>query len=725
MNKSFKVHYTLSLLCLLAFLFFPASIVEASDYYTVNGTTITVNVSNGTDITKALDAALLKAKELGASGTIYTVQVPAGNYTTSGILHIYSNTTLSMYDVTLSCNPNAGNFNMLINGTTSYNNSAACSGYNGFQNITLAGGTYQSNSSNSKSQIRLFHATNVTIKDITITGGNSDHQLEVCAINNFTVTNSSFKNMTPSTKAAKREAIQLDLANHSSIYPDIVLDGTMMKNVSITGCTFSNVSRGIGSHSLLLGAYLENIVISDNIFNNVEQECIVALNYYNATITGNSIQDCGAGILFQYAKGTSYTMFTTIKDGAKKYNGTVRHDAASIISNNIIQTKYNKYCDENQGIKLYGRKLTSKETNSVDGGTIPADDYYVSGVTVSNNTITTSGYGISLMDAKNCTIINNTILGDNYSSNDPIAKQKKYNGIHIVNKSTGNVFKNNSISSVQQNGIFMQDSSSAKEISGHTINHCGKNGIHLYNKAKVISSISGNTISNVTTNAISLDNNSSVSSIENNNISNAKKTGIYVLNNATVKKSITRNTITSCNENSICINQNAKVLSAIHDNVISSAKKYGIYILNKSSVSGEIKDNRISKCNIPIVVNTDCKGLIGINKISKNSTNKYKIQGFGGTTTKSLKSPKQKNASKKGKSINTSWTKVSNANGYIVEVSTDKKFSKPKKATSSKLKTTVKGLKKGKTYYVRVRAYKKINKNYIYGKYSNIRTLKL
>ncbi len=725
MKKVFKTFFnTLSLILFLMLLFVPAQTANAAGSYTVNGTTITLKVANGSDITNVLDDALAEAKELGASGTIYTVKVPAGSYKTSGILHIYSNTTLSMYGVTLTCDSSAGDFNMLISGTTSYNNSSACSGYNGFKNITLEGGTYQSHSSNTKSLIRLFHATNVTLKDITVAGGDSDHQLEVCAIDNFTITDSTFKDMSPSTEVDKRESIQLDLANHSSIYPDIILDGTMMKNVSITGCTFSNVSRGIGSHSLLLGAYLENIVISNNTFKNVEQECIVALNYYNATITNNTLQNCGAGILFQYAKGNAYTMFTTTHDGKQKYKGTVRYDAASEISNNVIQTKYNKYCDQNQGIKLYGRNITSNEKNSVDKGTVPAGDYYVSGVTVKNNTITTSGYGIFLSDAKNCTITDNTIVAANYNSSDPITKEKKYNGIHIIDKSTGNTINNNSISSVLQNGIFMQDSSSLTELTGNTIKDCGKNGIHVYDKSKIQGAISGNTITNVKNHAISVDNGSSANSIENNKIKTSKIHGIYIYN-ATIKKNIAKNNISNCKENGICINQKSKVKSGIYSNTIKNAKKYGIYVLNKASVSGEMKDNSISKCNMPIVVDTDCKGLIGINKLSKNTTNQYKIQGIGGTTSASLKAPKLKNVSKKGKSINVSWKKVSNANGYSIEISTKSNFSKPKKTTATKLKATVKGLSKGKTYYVRVRAYNKIQKNYIYGKYSSVKTLKL
>ena len=58
------------------------------------------------------------------------------------------------------------------------------------------------------------------------------------------------------------------------------------------------------------------------------------------------------------------------------------------------------------------------------------------------------------------------------------------------------------------------------------------------------------------------------------------------------------------------------------------------------------------------------------------------------------------------------WKKDIRATGYQVQCSTDRKFKKgkrtalvKKKGTSAK---TLAGLKKGKTYYVRVRAYKSV-----------------
>ena len=78
----------------------------------------------------------------------------------------------------------------------------------------------------------------------------------------------------------------------------------------------------------------------------------------------------------------------------------------------------------------------------------------------------------------------------------------------------------------------------------------------------------------------------------------------------------------------------------------------------------------------------------------------------------------------KGKKLIIRWEKVDNATGYKVQVSKNKKFKKKiifNKLTK-KTKVIVKGkkIKRGKTYYVRVRAYNTANGNNNYGKWSKV-----
>lgn len=88
---------------------------------------------------------------------------------------------------------------------------------------------------------------------------------------------------------------------------------------------------------------------------------------------------------------------------------------------------------------------------------------------------------------------------------------------------------------------------------------------------------------------------------------------------------------------------------------------------------------------------------------------------------------KKATSNEKGK-LKLTWKRDQKASGYQAMVSTDKKFTKNKKISTIKNnKTTTKTFKKlqrKKTYYARVRAYKKSGKTTVYGAYSKVRKAK-
>lgn len=81
------------------------------------------------------------------------------------------------------------------------------------------------------------------------------------------------------------------------------------------------------------------------------------------------------------------------------------------------------------------------------------------------------------------------------------------------------------------------------------------------------------------------------------------------------------------------------------------------------------------------------------------------------------------------KTITAKWKKDGKASGYLIECATDKKFKKNKvKAEAKKNKTvtaTVKKLKGGKKYYVRVCAYAKSGNTKVCGDWSKPNTVKV
>lgn len=84
-------------------------------------------------------------------------------------------------------------------------------------------------------------------------------------------------------------------------------------------------------------------------------------------------------------------------------------------------------------------------------------------------------------------------------------------------------------------------------------------------------------------------------------------------------------------------------------------------------------------------------------------------------------------SAKKGQ-ITLKWKKDSKASGYIISYSTSKKFKKAKTVIikkNSTVKTTLKKLAAGKTYYVRICSYKKVGKKRLSGAYSKAKTVKV
>ena len=80
-------------------------------------------------------------------------------------------------------------------------------------------------------------------------------------------------------------------------------------------------------------------------------------------------------------------------------------------------------------------------------------------------------------------------------------------------------------------------------------------------------------------------------------------------------------------------------------------------------------------------------------------------------------------------SLKITWKKAAVASGYQVMIATNSKFTKNVEKFTVKGRTavskTIKELKKGKTYYVKVRAYKTVNGTKLYGEYSASKKVKL
>lgn len=518
--------------------------IAVQDAEETDDSVITVSAKNGSDIARELDNALKEARDTATDSNPVTVKVVAGSYKLSSTLHIYSNTTLDLTEgVTFTYSRTSSNMietgtNGTYKGHSDFNASLACKGYSGFRNISIIGGKWLGNSNCDSSLIRLFHAKNIKLENVTVSGGGCAHQVELAAIDGLKVNKCTFKDLArrKSSGNLKQEALQFDIPCDTSIYKSTYLDGTTMKNVEVTNCLFQNVPRGVGTHTLLNGAYHENIKITGNIFKNIQEEAIIALTYYNCEIKNNVIENCGGGVLIQYFKPLSSSVMSTIFDGKKVYKGQVRHNAKMVVENNRMTIKYTKYSDEVCGVKVYGRKVSTTEKDKKNK-TIPKKDYYISGVKVRNNVITTAGHGVHMMDVQDSEATGNKITGKNYYAKDP--RRKKYDGVFVDLGSKRITTNSNIIKNMARSGVFTQNYSTSMIITNNQISGCKQHGVQMFNKS-TCGKLSRNVISNIKEHAVHIT--KSTANISGNTISRVPY-GVFVSSDA--KGKIYQNTYKS------------------------------------------------------------------------------------------------------------------------------------------------------------------------------------
>lgn len=123
---------------------------------------------------------------------------------------------------------------------------------------------------------------------------------------------------------------------------------------------------------------------------------------------------------------------------------------------------------------------------------------------------------------------------------------------------------------------------------------------------------------------------------------------------------------------------------------------------------------------------TDRKCTKKITSIKKGSKKNYTVYAKW-SKVKVKKTTGLKVTNTKGKNLVVKYFKVSGAKGYQITYATNSKFTKGKKVVNTTKRTkTIQKLKKGKTYYVRVRAYKKDSTGRkVYGKYSTVKKIKI
>ncbi len=597
-----------------------------------------------------IQKALRYARDNASAADIYTVTLPKGEYTLFQNLNLYSNTVFDLGGSVIK--RGEGCASMIRFGESK----TEVYGYEGYKNITVKNGTLDSDDKGTSSLFRFAHASDVEI-DGVIFGNTTDvmHLLTFAACENVTVRNCTFRDMTITGKLGSYncEAVQIDVLKEGYFsYP--AQDGTPTRNVTVTGCTFENVPRGIGTHTAIAGHYFDGMVIKGNTFKNIQSYAVRALNYINSDISDNRITDCGSGITCGTVTNGSLSNFYAPLSGAK-----VVQNINVSVKNNVISLKSNGADTSAFGIRLVGAKVSKFKDK--DGKTFSAD-CRIGGVRVENNTVTSavdkkSFNGIHISGAvgsaygkkSNVSIKNNkitfsyksetenTVYGikvedstNVYISGNSIT-DKKVN-IHsciVADDCAGMYIEKNTLNGAESFGIKLADVNKAK-VASNTVTGTKSNGIYVYSGCKEItvssnkikkcsgyginingaqvSSLSSNSIYSCPKYSIYITGKSKVKTVSSNYICAGKKTGIY-LNKTASATTVTKNIIdvVSKSADGICVNDKATVTNITSNKINGKSKKeskklkvkckYGIRINSASCKIKKITSNTVNQCD--------------------------------------------------------------------------------------------------------------------------------
>lgn len=410
------VMFSLSLTGTAAF----AAEIKYSDIVIGDGELSETGENAASDNAKVIQAAFDEAKNKASDKNRYRIYFPKGEYHINTTLNIFSNTELYLDEKTTLVQDAPKGQNIVKAGDFSQKHIL----YNGFRNIKIDGGKWDMQF-NGSCAMRFGHCTNLSIRNVNITNILDAHHIEAAAVDTLSITDSTF---TSSLRRGSNscEAIQLDILHDSKHFPGFEeFDDTPNKNVTISGCTFSNLHSGIGTRSAVVSKYFDNVVIENNKFENIQEKAISCFNYKNSKIINNTFTNVNSGICFEYLPNNFFGAYSQRMYIANdKSIGKINSKSSTVISGNVMNIK--QMAESSYGIYAYGAKV---DASTAKANGIVAGDYTINDLSIDNNTITveensSKSYGIYITGVNKSEISSNT-LTDYSSAKDGI------NGINI------------------------------------------------------------------------------------------------------------------------------------------------------------------------------------------------------------------------------------------------------------------------------------------------------
>ena len=467
----------------------------------------------------AIQSALNLANEQSReSDNTIKVVIEPGEYELNGTLHIYSNTWLSMYDVKLRRGPYCKN--MIVTGNDDTVNTGATGYY--YRGITLEGGIIDGNNAYNNTMVKVVHAKNFVMKNLTLQNNKNAHIMEVAGVDGFTAVRCGIYNQVLESNTGSYEAIQFDVLKSGNMQ-GCRSEDLSIKNALIENCTFENVPRGVGSHTAVHNNPHDTIVIRNNRFKDIGSVAVQTLGWANCSIVNNNIDNAPRSIavysLVSEGYGTILSSDFAAEGNTEQHysNGYIPQKTNILIANNVITNgglnndKYSSY--EKAAISVLGSKVVNSTVYSGGSGGLPVGEYPCDTVTVKNNLMNLKeGSGVRVEHSKTISVDSNVIYCTKTSST-----ANYYGVVFRDGVNPANIIKNY-ISNPAVNGIQI-DSCTLNYISGNEIISAGKYGMGTYS--------------------------STIGTIQNNDVYYSKNEGIAILSASKVNTKISENRVSS------------------------------------------------------------------------------------------------------------------------------------------------------------------------------------
>lgn len=404
------------------------------------------------DDSVAIQKALDLCRDEGG-GTVY---FPVGVYAIKSPLTVYKNTRVLMENGAVIVR-NAIMGYLFTNGIAG----ATYNGYQGNGNIIFQGGRMEGNIKNYFQRfnfISIGHSQNVLIENVEFDDIIHYHAIEINSTKNCTIRNCVFDGFVIETAYQtdrRSEALQFDGAYGADEFGSFgAYDNTTCRDILVTGCTFRNWDRGVGSHTSKTGYHHHNFRIIGNHFEGLTGEGIITCMWDGCVIANNTFEDMRKAV------------YVRVKDSTNVTRGYV-------IANNTM-LNFHKDDSARHAIHIMG---------TLQNGVSTARQ--IEEVVVYGNTIRDSAQTcIYISDINKLTVSNNTINGS------------AGGGIYLTNCDQGLILGNQLSDCVGATGVYLATS---KYISCNSnfIYNCADDGIVLMDSD--FCSIVGNNIRKVNT----------------------------------------------------------------------------------------------------------------------------------------------------------------------------------------------------------------------------------